>query len=49
MGAVNTDAVHVLIVDDQQPFRSAARMVVELAEVASAYFAVFCRASSTQK
>jgi DNA-binding NarL/FixJ family response regulator len=32
MGAVNTDAVHVLIVDDQQPFRSAARMVVELAD-----------------
>jgi DNA-binding NarL/FixJ family response regulator len=32
MGAVNTDTVQVLIVDDQQPFRSAARMVVELAD-----------------
>lgn len=29
---MDTDTVRVLIVDDQQPFRSAARMVVELAD-----------------
>lgn len=32
MTGVNIDMVRVLIVDDQQPFRSAARMVVELAD-----------------
>jgi DNA-binding NarL/FixJ family response regulator len=32
MDALNTGIVQVLIVDDQPPFRSAARMVVELAD-----------------
>lgn len=32
MTGVDVETVHVLIVDDQPPFRSAARMVVELAD-----------------